>query len=417
MDRRENAVDNHPMDEALVLAARALARGDALFALKRVALRDDAEALALRATALAQLGEYADAKQLFRRAARGFRAHSPVAHARCIVALSEVALAARELDAKDAALQSAIAVLREQRDLANARYGQMLRARHALALGQVELARERLSAIDVRDAAQALLASIALLSAEAALRRIEPSQARKFLARAAEAARRARIPALAAEVAKAHESLSRPVARLVIRESSRLLTIEDVSALLQGRGLIVDACHRLVRKEAWSVGFEARPVLFSLLRTLAERAPDGVSREELVRASFGMRRLNDSLRARLRVAVGRLRTLLAPVAELIATPDGFALRPRGQSLHVIAPPLDDQVSSLLALISDGAAWSSSALALALGASQRSVQRALGGLEEAGKVESRGSGRSLRWLAPPLARFAPHLLLSRPSPAP
>jgi hypothetical protein len=51
------------MDSLITAAARALAAGDPLGALKRVALREDAPALALRGIAMAQLGDLARARR------------------------------------------------------------------------------------------------------------------------------------------------------------------------------------------------------------------------------------------------------------------------------------------------------------------------------------------------------------------
>lgn len=172
----------------------------------------------------------------------------------------------------------------------------------------------------------------------------------------------------------------------------------------------MDACRRVIQQGARSVSFETRPVLFALARCLAEASPRDVTRDELIRIAFDIDRANDSLRARLRVSMGRLRTLLKGLAEIKATHGGFTLIASTPPVCVLVPPLDDKSSSLLALISDGDAWSTSALAMALGESQRSVQRALSVLEEAGKVWSAGRGRNRRWLAPPLTLFATHLLL-------
>lgn len=222
------------MDALLVAAAEALSRGDPLYALKHVALRQDAQALALRATAMAQLGEYKIAKQLFLRAARNFAPGEAVARARCTVALAEIALATRELTRADSGLVRAIAVLDRNHDFANARYAQLLRARHALCLGNVGVTQERLNEIETGQASPALRAAIALTQAEVALRRIQPEPARKALAVAAEAARRAQIPALRAEVAAARRTLERPVARLAGANGSRLLSVAHVSTILLG---------------------------------------------------------------------------------------------------------------------------------------------------------------------------------------
>jgi DNA-binding transcriptional ArsR family regulator len=405
------------MDSPLTAAAQALRAGDPLRALKLVALREDASALALRATAMAQLGEYKRAKQLFLRAARAFEPDQEVERARSMVALAEVALAARELSAEDAGLVSAIGVLKRHRDLANARYAELLRARHALALGDVAVAEGRLRALEERGLPAALRAQIALARAEIALRRVQPKQAQKALSVAAQAAQEARIPALFAEVRSAQLARDKPVARLVSAEATRPLSLDQVAALLGGGALIVDACRRVIRQRASELSFATRPVLFALARRLAEASPHEVARAELVSVAFGMRRQNDALRARLRVSVGRLRKLLDALAELQATAGGYALLPRHPPAYVLAPPGDDEASQLLALVSDGEAWSTSALALAQGSSQRSVQRALSALEAAGKVHSLGRGRSRRWLAPPLSLFATHLLLPVSSRAP
>jgi hypothetical protein len=97
------------MDALISAAARALAAGDALGALKRVALRKDPPALALRGIAMAQLGEYPRARELLRRAARGFGAHEELARARCVVAEAEVALAMRNFSGSPRALAVATA--------------------------------------------------------------------------------------------------------------------------------------------------------------------------------------------------------------------------------------------------------------------------------------------------------------------
>ncbi|HEU5194094.1 MAG TPA: helix-turn-helix domain-containing protein, partial [Methylomirabilota bacterium] len=85
------------MDTLIAAAAHALAAGDPLGALKRIALRDDAPALALRGIAMAQLGDFVRAKRLLRRAARTFPPSEAVARARCVVAEAEIALVSRDL--------------------------------------------------------------------------------------------------------------------------------------------------------------------------------------------------------------------------------------------------------------------------------------------------------------------------------
>ncbi|HEV8646733.1 MAG TPA: helix-turn-helix domain-containing protein, partial [Burkholderiales bacterium] len=175
--------------------------------------------------------------------------------------------------------------------------------------------------------------------------------------------------------------------------------------------LVVDACRRGVRAgTAWKP-LARRPVLFALARVLAEAWPGDVDRETLIAHAFRTRRPNESHRARLRVEIGRLRALVAGLARIEATTRGFVLKPRrARAVVVLAPPIDGDQASLVALLADGAAWSTSALALALGASQRTVQRALVELEAAGRVRSIGRTRTQRWLSPPLAGFTTILLL-------
>ncbi|MCC7018088.1 MAG: hypothetical protein IT564_12910 [Rhodospirillales bacterium] len=158
-------------------------------------------------------------------------------------------------------------------------------------------------------------------------------------------------------------------------------------------------------------------MLFELALALAVAWPGDVGRQSLIARAFRVRRLDESHRVRLRVEIGRLRALVAPLVRIEATADGFALAPRGaREVVVLAPPIDGDQAALLALLADGAAWSTSALALALGTSQRTVQRALMELESAGRVRSIGRARARRWLAPPLAGFTPILVLPAVLPA-
>lgn len=157
-----------------------------------------------------------------------------------------------------------------------------------------------------------------------------------------------------------------------------------------------------------------RPVLFALIRALAEAWPGDVSRETLLVRAFRARDADESHRARLRVEIGRLRRTLGPLAELSATKRGFVLKPsRATTVAVLAPPQEGDHAEVLALLADGEAWSSSALALALGVGSRTVQRALEALAEAGKVESFGRGRACRWVAPNVPGFPTSLLLPAP----
>ena len=402
------------MDSLLTASARALAAGDPLGALKRIALRDDPPALALRGIAMAQLGEHPRARELLRSAARGFGAHEALARARCVVAEAEVALAMRDLGGSPRALADAALALEARGDPANALQARLIAARRLLLLGRLDEAGAALAQLDVRGLPATLAAVAELSAAELALRSLRPVQARAALARAQAAADLARVPALAAEVAEAQAALDRPVARRVRHADAggeQALRIDEVAALLASDALVVDACRRgLQAADAW-LPLARRPVLFGLARALAQAWPDDVDRDELIERVFNTRRPDATHRARLRVEIGRLRALARPLAGIGATARGFVLQPRdAREVVLLAPPIDGDQGSLLALLCDGAAWSTSALALALGASQRTVQRALAELEAAGRVRAIGQARSRRWLAPPLAGFTTILLL-------
>ena len=409
------------MDSLIAAAARALVAGDALGALKRVALRDDPPALALRGIAMAQLGEHPRARELLRRAARGFGAHEELARARCVVAEAEVALAMRDLHGSPRGLLAAAAALEARADRANALHARLIAVRRLLLLGRLDEAASALIGIDTSGAPPTLRAVAELAKAELALRSLRTAPAQTALARAREAAERAGVPALVAEVAEARAALDRPAARRIDSGHERPLRLDEVESLLASGALVVDACRRGLHAGPNWLPLARRPVLFALARALAEAWPGDVDRNDLIARAFRTRRPNETHRARLRVEMGRLRAIAAPLARIEATERGYALVPsdqRGyalvplaeQAVVVLVPPIDGDQASLLALLADGAAWSTSAIALALGASQRTVQRALVELEEAGRVRSIGRARAKRWLAPPLVGFTTILLL-------
>ena len=126
------------MDSLITAAARALAAGDPLGALKRIALRDDPSALALRGIAMAQLGDLVRAKALLRRAARAFGPKEPVARARCVVAEAEVALAARELKWSAKSLEAARMLLEKHGDRVNAAQARYLEVRRLVLIGRLD---------------------------------------------------------------------------------------------------------------------------------------------------------------------------------------------------------------------------------------------------------------------------------------
>jgi hypothetical protein len=404
------------MDSLITAAARALAAGDPLGALKRVALRDDAPALALRGIAMAQLGDLDRAKALLRKAARAFGPREAVARARCVVAEAEIALVSRDLGWPAKALDAARATLEEHGDRLNAAHARHLEVRRLLLIGRIDEAERTLAGLDPSPFPPASRAAYELAAAGIAMRRLRAKTARAALSRAERAARSARIPALTAEVESAIHVLSTPAARLIANGEERPLLLDEIEDLLASKAFIVDACRHAVRDEGKVVPLATRPVLFALARALGEAWPGDVPRDALIARAFGSKLTDESHRARLRVEVGRLRTALRTMADISATKRGFALAPRrAHEIVVLARPVEDEHAAVLAFLADGESWSSSALALALGTSQRTVQRALESLAAAGKVQAIGRARARRWMTPPVAGFATALLLPAPLP--
>ena len=405
------------MDSLITAAGRALAAGDPLGALKRVALRDDAPALALRGIAMAQLGDFVRARALVRRAARAFGSKEPVARARCVVAEAEIALVLRELGWPVAALAAARETLELHGDHVNAAHARYLEIRRLTLVGRLDESEALLAELEPSTLPPASRAAHELSVAGIAIRRLHMRTARTALARAREAAHEAGIPALSAEVENAAVVLDTPAARLIANGAHRLLLLDDVETLFAAPLLIVDACRNEARDGDLVVSLATRPVLFDILRVLGDAWPQDVSRDVIVSRVFGARAADDSHRARLRVEIGRLRRLLAPVGDVTATKEGFVLTSsRGHDIVVLARPVEDPHGSLLALLADGESWSSSSLALALDAGQRSVQRALDALAVAGKVQSFGLGRARRWVMPSIPGFTTTLLLPAPLPS-
>src|ERR1700724_987501 len=202
------------MDSLITAAARALTAGDPLGALKRVALRDDAPALALRGIAMAQLGDLVRAKALLQSAALAFSPREAVARARCVVAEAEIALVSRDLGWPPKALDAARATLEKHGDWVNAAHARHLEVRRLLLIGRLDEAERTLAALDPAPFGPASRAAHELVVAGIALRRLKTKPARAALARAADAARQAGIPALSAEVESAALLLRTPAARL-----------------------------------------------------------------------------------------------------------------------------------------------------------------------------------------------------------
>ena len=407
------------MDSLITAAARALAAGDPLGALKRVSLRDDAPALALRGIAMAQLGDLVRAKALVRRAARAFGPKEAVARARCVVAEAEIALVSRDLGWPAHSLDAARATLEAHGDRVNAAHARYLEIRRLLLIGRIDETERALAELDPLPLPPALRTVHELVVAGIAMRRLRTKAARAALERAGHAARVARIPALTAEVERAFLALDTPAARLIASGEERPLLLAEVEGLLASKALVVDACRHAVRHARTVISLATRPVLFALARAMGEAWPGDVPRDTLVARAFGGKLADESHRARLRVEVGRLRTVLRMLAVVSATKRGFALAPRlAREVVVLARPaeVDEEHAAVLAFLADGESWSSSALSLAHGASQRTVQRALDSLAAAGRVQSFGRGRARRWMTPPVPGFTTALLLPAPLPS-
>lgn len=402
------------MDSLISAAAQALTAGDPLGALKRVALRNDAPALALRGIAMAQLGDLERARVLLRTAQRTFSPKESLARARCIVAEAEIALASRDLGWPQKALHAARVTLENHGDLLNAAHARYLEIRRLVLIGHIDEAETLLADFDPTPFPPALRTAHELVVAGIAMRRIRAKAAGAALARAEIAARQANIPALTGEVESASSVLKAPAARLIARVEERLLKLEEIEAIFASGVLVVDACRNVVRDVGTVVSLATRPVLFALARALGEAWPGDVSRDQLLARAFGARSVDESHRMRLRVEIGRLRKMLGSLADISATKCGFTLMPRrAREVVVLARPVEDENGAVLAFLADGESWSSSALAIALGTSQRSVQRALDSLAAAGKVQSFGQARARRWITPPLPGFATILLLPAP----
>lgn len=399
------------MDAPITAAARALSAGDPLTALKAIALRDEAPALALRGIAMAQLNNLTGARELLRNAARSFGPKEPIGRARCIVAEAEIALVSRDLGRSSQTLKAARAVLAASGDRTNAAHAGYLEARRLLLIGRLDEAEAVLDELDAGALPRPSQVGRDLVVAGIAIRRIRTAPARLALARARQAAEKAQIPALAAEVDRAVQAFEAPAGRFLSHGMEQLLQLHEVETLLASDRLIVDACRNVVRAGTTIIPLATRPVLLALIRALAETWPEDVPRERLLERAFRARHADESHRARLRVEIARLREAIKPLAALSATRRGFVLQPHAAGdVGVLAPPVEGAHAAVLALLADGEAWSSSALALALSVSPRTVQRALEALAHDGKVEAFGRGRAQRWIASSVPGFPTSLLL-------
>lgn len=404
------------MDAVIGAAARALAAGNPLGALNRVALREDPAALALRGIAMAQLGSFERAKGLLKRARQSFGSEEVVSSARCIIAEAEIALASRALRWPDRALAEAQMVLVRYGDSANAAHAHQLEVRHLLLLGKLDEAEQKLAELNAAALPPAQRATQHLILAGIAMRRIHATVAGAALAQARQAALDAGIPALLAEIEAVTRELEAPVARGTFGGQERLLRLSEVEELLASPALVIDACRLTIRCGSEVVPLARRPVLFALARALGAAWPGSASRAVLMERAFQAAKVDESHRARLRVEMGRLREILKGLAQVGATREGFTLAaPEGRDVWVLVPLVEDEHATVLAFLADGEAWPSSSLAAVLGVSQRTVQRALDALESAGKVQGLGRGRAKLWTRKVAPGFATTLLLPGPLP--
>jgi hypothetical protein len=330
------------------------------------------------------------------------------------VAEAEIALVSRDLNWPVKTLAAARATLEKHGDLVNAAHAGHVEARRLLLVGRLDEAERTLADVRLATLPPASQVVRELVLAGIAIRRLRTKDARTALSRAAHAARLANIPALVAEVESANLILDTPAARLIARGSEHPLLLGEVERLATSTALVIDTFHHVVRRQGIAVSLGTRPVLFALVRLLAQAWPADVSRETLISGAFQARHADESHRARLRVEIGRLRRELAPLADISATKHGFVLAPRKtRDVLVLARPVEEKHAAVLAFLADGEPWSSSALALALRISPRTVQRALEELARSGKVQSFGHGRARRWMTPPVPGFPTGLLLPTP----
>jgi hypothetical protein len=398
-------------DAVIEYAGRALAAGDPLSALNLVALRDDGAGLALRGIAMAQLGDLDRARALLRSAARAFGPDAALARARCVVAEAEIAITTRDLTRPWTSLETARIILERHGDPRNAAHARFIDARRRLLIGRLSEAEQIIAQIDPDSFPAALRAGYELVVAGIAVRRMRPRAARAALRVALQEAQKAGIASLVAEIEIASGALDTPAAYVRSGGAPRLILLDEVEAILESGALVVDSCRRIVRRADTAISLAGRPLLFAIVRSLGEAWPDDIPRNTLIEQAFEMLIDDDQDRLKLRVEIGRLRAALAPLADVISTKRGYALAPREtHDLVVLAPPFEEEHAAVLAHLSDGEAWSSSALALALSASQRSVQRALESLEKSGKVQSVGRGPACRWIGSPIVGFTTTLLL-------
>ena len=402
-------------------AAQALARGDGLRALGLVGRAEDVLGLTLRGIASAQIGDLELARGALERAARMER--DPLARARINAALVEIAMADGDAARAVRAARASADELARLGDARNAAMQRLVLARAEVLLGRLAEARhvvaevlascvDRSPGAAPGEAPSKLPADITavawLAKAEIAVRGVAAAEAREALKRARGALDGARNDLLARALVALEAELSNPVARIEREGVVRPADLYAIEAASTGEVMLVDACRRLVIAGRASIPLVRRPILFALLLVLARAWPGEVARDELAARAFDARRVNASHRSRLRVEVGRLRKLIAGLAEPVATDAGYALAsPR--EVVTLLPPSDDDDARIAILLGDGAAWSAQSLAEHAGVSKRTAQRALAGLVENGSAIRTGKAKDVRYMRPG-PRIASRMLL-------
>jgi hypothetical protein len=401
------------VDDPLSIAGRALSAGDPLHALRALAEGTSAPARALRGIALSQLGETHAARRLLLSAHASFhRSRQPLFAARCAAALAELDAVDGRFRHAHRRLGQSRRALRKLGDRANAAWLALIEARLRTLLGDAAGAASVLRAAE-RDThphgrpLPRLDASFALARAEMHLRALEAEAATRALASARWAARRAGHAVLLAEVDRLSTQLATPVATV----NGTQATLAELERLFHRRDtFVVDGLRRRLLDPAGAVDLRRRPVLFALLATLAQAFPRAVPARALAAQAFETRQMNDSVTARLRVELSRLRRALGARASLEAGPSGWTLRPARGSVPVCVRSVHEGArGALWGLLADGSLWSAAVLARVLGLNVRTVQRGLADLGPA--LASHGRGPARRYaLADASAGIATRMLL-------
>lgn len=374
-------------------AARALSEGQPLRALQWVGRSDHPHAALLKGIAYAQMGDLEAGRNALTAAAADPNAERAV-RSRARAALVEIALATDTPARVALAAEESADELDALGDHRNAGLQRLVLARANVLLGKLGEARAEVERVLNGPVSPDLMAMAWHAAAEVAVRSVAATEARKALERARRALYRTPHPLLMHAVEALERELRQPVAKLQHRESLHEATLFDIEALARGDRLVVDACRRLVFAGRVTIPLARRPVLFALMLELAQAWPASVGRDSLVTAVFAARAPNASHRARLRVEMGRLRKLMDGLdAEPTSTADGYVLTSK-RDVVILMPPASDELSRVVAVLGDGAAWSARSLAQHAGFSMRTAQRALGALVERGELTRNGSGKQV-----------------------